>query len=147
MVQTLQAIFERDIKKLHSEISLYNHEANLWKTAPGILNSGGNLALHLVGNLNTYIGRELGGIDYVRDREAEFSSSQIPKEMVLESIDQTLQRVQAALENLQDEQLDHDFPIIIWDHPSTLGYTLIHLAAHLSYHLGQINYHRRLLDR
>ena len=54
--------------------------------------------------------------------------------------------VETGLDNLTEDQLGGDFPMIIWEKPTPADYTLVHLATHLNYHLGQVNYHRRLLD-
>ncbi len=71
-------IFERDLLKLKEEISLYKDENNLWVTEKQISNAAGNLTLHLIGNLNHFIGATLGHTGYVREREKEFSTKNIP---------------------------------------------------------------------
>ena len=63
LIETLELLFTRDLNKLRTEIELYKNEANIWKTERSIANSAGNLCLHLVGNLNTYIGKEIGKTD------------------------------------------------------------------------------------
>lgn len=60
LTNTLVSLFERDLKKLITEIELYENESNIWRIEKKILNSAGNLTLHLIGNLNTYIGKEIG---------------------------------------------------------------------------------------
>lgn len=147
MTATLTAIFTRDLKKLRQEIELYSNENNLWKTAANITNSAGNLCLHLVGNLNAYIGAALANSGYVRNRPLEFSQKDIPRQVLLQMIDDTIPVVEAGLGNISPAQMQQDFPVLIWEQPATYEYTLIHLSTHLSYHLGQINYHRRLLDQ
>ena len=112
----------------------------------GIANSAGNLCLHVVGNLNTYIGAELGKTGYVRQRELEFSLKDIPKAELLSKIDETIRVVEKALNDLTDEQLSEEYPVLVFAEKTSTQYLLIHLATHLTYHLGQINYHRRLLD-
>jgi uncharacterized damage-inducible protein DinB len=143
---TLTALFADGLKKLHQEIAQYEHEAALWKFEKGISNSAGNLCLHLCGNLNAYIGAILGNTGYVRDRPLEFSLRNIPKATLLQKIDDTAAMVQSVLSQLTPEQLAQDFPAVIWNQPAGMDYTLIRLLSHLNYHLGQINYHRRLLD-
>ena len=73
MIEHLKKLFSRDLDRLYNEIASYGNEEAIWKTEKDISNSAGNLCLHLIGNLNTYIGRELGGTAYVRNRELEFS--------------------------------------------------------------------------
>lgn len=146
LVQTLKTLFARDLNKLRAEISAYQQEANLWKVDKNIANSAGNLCLHLVGNLNTYIGKEIGGTDYVRDRPAEFSLKNVPRTELLQRIDTTLRVVEEALDKLSTEYLQKQYPALVFEEATSIEYMLVHLATHLGYHLGQVNYHRRLLD-
>jgi uncharacterized damage-inducible protein DinB len=146
IIQTLKALFARDLTKLRTEISLYSTEANLWKVDKMIANSAGNLCLHLVGNLNTYIGKELGGTGYVRDRDAEFALKNVPRFELIEKVDNTLRVVDLSLDKLSPSDLQKQYPVLVLAEKSTTEYFLIHLATHLTYHLGQVNYHRRLLD-
>ena len=110
------------------------------------MNSGGNLCLHLLGNLNTYIGAELGKSGYVRQRDLEFSMKDIPKTELFEKIESLIEIVDSTFKQLLEEDLKKDYPTEALGYRMTTGYFLIHLLAHLNYHLGQINYHRRLLD-
>jgi uncharacterized damage-inducible protein DinB len=147
MIGTLKALFNRDLDKLKAEIELYKNEDRIWHFENSIANSAGNLCLHLVGNLNTYIGDGLGKSGYVRQRDLEFSLKNIPKQELVQKIDATKIVVKAGLDATSEAQLTDDFPIMIWDKPMGMEYTLMHLLTHLNYHLGQINYHRRLLDQ
>lgn len=146
MTETIQTLLIRDLHQLKREIELYRHETKIWYTEKSIANSAGNLCLHLIGNLNTYIGAALGNSGYVRQRELEFSRKNIPREELLNQLDDTIKMVATAMNHITKEELTNDFPVLIWDQPATIEYTLIHLTTHLTYHLGQINYHRRLLD-
>ena len=145
-IETLKVLFARDLKKLKDEIELYNKEDNLWKIEKNITNSAGNLCLHLIGNLNTYIGREIGKTDYVRNRELEFSLKNISKDELIKKIDETISVIDSSLNKLTDQDLIKEYPVIVFDTATSTEYLLLHLTTHLSYHLGQINYHRRLLD-
>lgn len=147
IIESFIAIFQQDLLRLRKEIESYKSEKNIWKTSEGISNAAGNLCLHLIGNLNTYIGATLGKTGYVRNRDLEFSLKDIAKEELLQKIDATMNVVEASLTGLRPEQLQEAYPLVIWDKPMTTEYTLIRLTAHLSYHLGQVNYHRRLLDQ
>jgi uncharacterized damage-inducible protein DinB len=144
--QPLILIFERDLNKLKEEISLYKDEKNLWVIEKNISNSAGNLALHLIGNLNHFIGAVLGKTGYVRERDLEFSNKNIPKEKILLAIDETITMIKNVLSNVTDEILTGQFPEKKQAQDYPTNFILLHLLAHLEYHLGQINYHRRLLD-
>lgn len=146
LTSTLQALFRRDLEKLKLEISQYQHEQHLWKTESNIANSAGNLCLHLVGNLNHFIGTILGGSAYVRQREREFSDKHVPRQEMLRMVEETMITVEQSLGNITDSKLQEPYPVEVFGYPMTTEYFLIHLAMHLDYHLGQINYHRRLLD-
>lgn len=128
------------------EINSYQNESNLWIINKDIKNSGGNLCLHIGGNLKTYIGAELGKTGYIRNREMEFSEKNIPKEKLIENIKETIIAVTETLEKLNLEDYDKIYPQNVLGYEMTTGFFLIHLFGHLGYHLGQINYHRRLLD-
>ena len=146
LIDTLKTILSRDLLKLKAEIELYKDEKNLWIIDKGIANSGGNLCLHLIGNLNTYIGREIGKTNYVRNRDLEFSRKDVARTELINNIDDTVIVVQDALSKMSQEELDKEYPLLVFDKKTSTEYFLVHLVAHLSYHLGQINYHRRLLD-
>jgi uncharacterized damage-inducible protein DinB len=146
LTQTLKSLFSRELEKLKREIELYKEESKLWIVEKGIANSAGNLCLHLIGNLNTYIGKELGGTGYIRNRDLEFSQKDVPRNELLKKIDETKLVVGKALDTMTDKQLEQDYPAPVFDYKMTTGFFLVHLVAHLTYHLGQINYHRRLLD-
>ena len=138
--------FERDLKKLEEEINLYKKEEDLWKVVDGINNSGGNLALHLVGNLNQFIGKTLGNTDYVRDRDYEFSARNVSREEIIKGINNVSEVIKKTLSTLSEADLEKQFSVKINNHSFTTEEMLLHLATHLSYHLGQINYHRRILS-
>jgi len=145
--ETFIKLFERDINRLEREISAYTNEADLWKLQPGIANTGGNLCLHLVGNLKNYIGKNLGAIAYERNREKEFADKNIPKDQLLKSIIETKEAVLFTLSGLTAEDMAKIYPEEVLGSAMTTEYFLVHLYGHLNYHLGQINYHRRLLNQ
>ena len=146
LIETLKALFNRDLNKLKSEIESYNNETNLWIIDRNIANSAGNLCLHLIGNLNTYIGATLGGSNYIRNRELEFSLKNIPKQELINMIQATLITVTQTIEKITEEQLNIEYPMLVLQEKTSTGFFMVHLTTHLAYHLGQINYHRRLLD-
>ena len=147
IISALLELFKRDLNILSVEINSYSDESNLWVTNSNIKNSPGNLCLHICGNLQHFIGAVLGNTGYIRDRDAEFSKRNVPKEELLNSIDNTKEVILNVLESLSQDELAKDYPIDVFKKKMTTTYFLIHLHSHLNYHLGQINYHRRLLDK
>ncbi|MBP6731258.1 MAG: DUF1572 family protein [Chitinophagales bacterium] len=143
---TLAPFFERDLLRLKDEVASYKNEADLWVVKPHISNSAGNLCLHLIGNLNHFIGATLGNTGYVRERDKEFAEKNIPRARLLADIDAVLGVVKNVLVNLPEEAYEKEFPLPIGNNVMTTQQMLIYIFAHLSYHLGQINYHRRLIE-
>jgi uncharacterized damage-inducible protein DinB len=141
----LTELYERDLNKLRDEIAQYANEDDLWKTGEGISNSAGNLCLHLTGNLKHFFGAIIGNSGYVRDRDAEFANKNISRSEMLADIDVTRNVVLQTLAGMTEEDLDKVYPIEVFGNPMTTGYFVTHLATHFNYHLGQINYHRRLV--
>lgn len=141
----LNTFFENDLTKLATEISLFKDDASVWKTKEGITNSAGNLALHLVGNLNHFIGTTLGHSGYVRKRDEEFSLKDIPREKLISDINDLKETIKNTLPKLSAEDLQKDFSLKIREEVYSTQNLLIYLLAHLNYHLGQINYLRRML--
>lgn len=145
LIEVLKTLFNRDLDRLKDEIELYQNEHEIWYIEKGIANSAGNLCLHLIGNLNAYIGAELGNTNYIRNRSLEFSLKDIPKAELLKKIEETKSVVNSALSSVTEEMLQNEYPLLVFETKMTTEFFLIHLATHLAYHLGQINYHRRLL--
>lgn len=146
LTQILTELYERDLNKLKEEIELYSDETELW-TKPGDLpNSAGNLCLHLNGNLQHFFGAVLGNTGYVRDRDAEFTTQNVPREKMLAEIGSTLNVVKLTLASLSEDDLAKNYPIEVFGRPMTTGWFLTHLCTHLTWHLGQINYHRRIVS-
>ncbi len=146
LIETLKALFTRDLKRLINELELYKNEADTWKVKGQINNSAGNLCLHLVGNLITYIGKELGNTCYVRNRELEFSLTNFPRQELIDKVVNTINVINQTLDNLDEDLLKAEYPVLVFDQKTSTEYLLVHLATHLSYHLGQVNYHRRLIE-
>lgn len=146
LTETLISLFKRDLNKLKIEIELYKNETNLWLLHKDVTNCAGNLCLHIVGNLNAFIGAELGHTGYIRKRDLEFSLKNVPRQKLIEQIESVAVTVESTLTKLTTDDLKKDFPIKVFKEKMTTGFFLVHLSTHLAYHLGQINYHRRLLD-
>ncbi|MEN5086163.1 DUF1572 family protein [Sphingobacterium faecium] len=147
IINTLKALFHRDLNKLISEVKQYKSESDIWKINGQINNSAGNLCLHLVGNLNTYIGRELGKTGYVRNRELEFSSKDISRQELIQMVGNTIEMINQTLDHFDENLLEAEYPILVLDNKTSTEFFLVHLATHLAYHLGQVNYHRRLIEK
>lgn len=141
----LNSFFERDLNKLIEEISLFNKEEDIWKIKPGVSNSAGNLTLHLTGNLKHFIGATLGKTGYVRDRDKEFTLKNIPREKLVEDINEVKKIIKNTLAGLSEEELNKKISFLKQNEEVTKKYMLIYLISHLSYHLGQINYLRRFI--
>ena len=146
LIETLKILFNRDLKRVIKEIEEYNNEVDIWKIKGQINNSAGNICLHLVGNLKTYIGKELGKTNYIRNRELEFSSKNVPRQELIKKVENTIEIITQTLDNLNENILATEYPILVFDNKTSTEYLLIHLTTHLTYHLGQINYHRRLIE-
>lgn len=146
MKTSIIKIFDREIDRLTSEIEQYKDETSLWKVTENISNCAGNLCLHLIGNLNHFIGNIIGNTGYIRQRDAEFNTKDVAKSTLLSEITNAKQVVITALTNLPEEKLQENYPIEKDGIIPSYELMLLHLLWHLSYHVGQINYHRRLLD-
>lgn len=147
LTQTLIALFERDLNRVVDELQLYRNEINIWRIEKGITNSAGNLVLHLIGNLNAYIGNEIGKTGYVRNRAMEFSMKDIPREDLIVQLINTIDVVTSSLNLLTADDYEKEFPMLVLAEKTTTEYFIVHLLTHLNYHLGQINYHRRLIEK
>lgn len=141
----LLEFFTRDLRKLKEEIAAYRDENDLWVVRGEIANSAGNLCLHLVGNLQHFIGATLGHTGYVRQRELEFSTKNVPRQALLDAVDETILMIETTLQRLGEADFEQNYPLEKHGQVLTTGHMLLHLLTHLNYHLGQVNYHRRLV--
>jgi hypothetical protein len=146
-IESISKLFERDLQKLEEEIKSYRNESSIWKTEGDIKNSAGNLCLHLCGNLQHYIGAVLGDTGYNRNRDLEFSAKGIKQAELIDEIQKTKRSVLATLKMINPDILVKDYPSPVFDYAMSTMHFFIHLQSHFNYHLGQINYHRRLLDK
>ena len=148
MKTSLVQLFIRDIEKLQKEIQLYSNDEIFWKIEKDIKNSAGNLAIHLIGNLNHFIGATLGNSGYIRQRDKEFDEKNIPRKLILQQLEEVKETIKKVIISLTEKNLNDEYPINVFKRESmSTEYFLIHLYSHLNYHLGQINYHRRLMDK
>lgn len=140
------AIYLRDIEALKKEINAYSDEKFLWIIDKNIQNSAGNLCLHLIGNLNHFIGHLIGKTEYVRNRDEEFNAKNISRESLIQQLNETAKVVENSLFHLDTEALEKTYPVELAGKSGSTEYYLLFFACHFNYHLGQINYHRRLLS-
>jgi uncharacterized damage-inducible protein DinB len=146
MSPTLLEFFERELLKLREEIGLYADESSIWAVRDGIANSAGTLCLHLTGNLRHFVGAILGNTGYIRQRELEFSLRNVPREELLAGIDEARTDIKNVLQSFSEAHFDKTYPLEKHGQVVSNRYMLLHLLTHLNYHLGQVNYHRRLVS-
>ena len=145
MKEWITNVITRELKALRREIETYPSEEDLWDVRPGITNPGGNLALHLAGNIQYFLGNVLGKNGYVRNREAEFGDKDVPRADLLREIDNAIAAVESGMSKITEADLAKPYPEAVGGVKSTTGAFLAHFATHLAYHLGQVDYHRRIL--
>jgi hypothetical protein len=142
---TLAGFYERDLRKLIEEINLFNNEADLWRTLGSVKNSGGNLVLHLIGGLNYHIGTNMGHTGYVRDRDQEFSRKGVERKVLVEQLETLISMIGKTVNALTPDDLEAGYPMVFDGEKRSNSYMLVQLLAHLNYHLGQVNYLRRII--
>lgn len=145
LTNELAQLFARDLTRVAQQIAAFPDSETLWAVVPGISNSAGNLVLHLEGNLREYIGRQLGGVAYQRQRPLEFSASGLPASDLTSRIEAVRDLVTNTIGGLSEGDIGSHFPEHVFGKPMSTGQFLVHLHGHLNYHLGQIDYLRRLL--
>jgi uncharacterized damage-inducible protein DinB len=145
MKEWITTVITRELKALRREIESYPSDDELWEIPAGIANPGGNLALHLAGNLQYFLGNVLGKNGYVRNRDAEFGNRDVPRAELLREIDKAIEAVQLGMSKIGEADLAEPFPEKVGGVSSTTGAFLAHFATHLAYHLGQVDYHRRIM--
>lgn len=143
ILTSFRTLLVRDLEAMIREIEAYPDEASVWRLPLGINNSAGTLALHCAGNLHHFIGTVLGGCDYRRDRDAEFADRDLPKSEIVARLQQSRAAVEKTLSGVTEEVMEGDFPEPIGGHRQPAVRALAHIATHLAYHLGQVDYHRR----
>jgi uncharacterized damage-inducible protein DinB len=143
LTEQLKGMMLRELKTLRNELLAFEDERQIWSVPPGTTNSAGTLALHLTGNLRHYLGSQFGGTGYLRDRDREFQARDIPRTDLLADIDDAMAEVTTALDAMNEGALGEPYPQEVGGVGLQTGEFLLHLAVHLGYHLGQVDYHRR----
>ena len=140
------SLYAGRVRQLSSSLS----DEQFWHNPYPYGNSFGNLVLHLTGNLNEYVGRQIAGTDYVRDREREFAEAdKFPKEDVLAAFDQAVEMVLSVLEIQTAESLSgkpHDSDGEHFSNRSRFG-VFLHCVSHLNHHVGQMIYLEKELQQ
>ena len=143
--QLLAGFYERDLRRLMDELTFFNSEADLWKVAGTVSNPAGNLALHIIGGMNHHIGANIGHTGFIRDRDAEFARKNVPRTELLEQLEGLIRTINRTLTDMSKDDFEARYPVPFDGKEVANSYLLIQLLAHLNYHLGQVNYLRRLL--
>ena len=138
-------LFSRDLTRLIQELKAFPNDETLWERAPGVKNSAGNLVLHLEGNLREYIGRQLGGVAYSRVRDQEFALAGISRDDLVRRMEDVKELVAKVVSERSDSELARPHPERVLERDVCSRDLLIHLHGHLNFHLGQIDYLRRIL--
>lgn len=141
----LRAVMVRDLRALAREVAAYPDDESPWRPVPGIANGGGTLARHLAGNIRHFVGAVLGGSGYVRDREAEFGARGLTRAALAAEIAEAIAELERVMPSLSAERMAAEFPVEVGGHRFVTARWLTHLASHLGYHLGQVDYHRRMV--
>lgn len=142
-IAILKTLLRRELGAVRREVEAYPDDDSLWRTVPAVPNMGGTLALHIAGNLQHFLGAILGKDGYVRDRDAEFARRNVSRAEILRGLDDAQASVERTLKQLDDLDLQLPYPELIAKRKVNTGVFLAHLAVHLAYHLGQLDYHRR----
>ncbi len=145
IAKELADLFRRDIARLGQQVNGFPDDSTLWAILPGTTNSAGNLALHVEGNLREYIGRQLGGVPYERRRPLEFSSTGLTRGELAGRVTALQTLIPEIVLGLTEQVLDAPFPEEVLGIPLSTRQFVIHLLGHLNYHLGQIDYLRRIV--
>jgi uncharacterized damage-inducible protein DinB len=140
MSQTLAAHYDRVRGKIRVLVEPLSAE-QLWTRPFPFGNSVGHLLLHLTGNLNYYIGTQIAGTGYVRERPLEFADpSERPKDEVLRDFDRAVDLVVATLAAQREGDWSAPYSAVgAEDITDRLG-MFLRCAAHADHHAGQIIY-------
>ena len=141
----IATILLRELRAIERELNAYANEEQVWALPPGLPNSGGTLALHAAANLQHFIGTVLAGTSHVRDRDAEFNRRNVPRTELIEELRRAEDTIRATLPRTDQSTLDSVYPLPVANRRVTTSDFLLHLVAHLAYHVGQLDFHRRIV--
>jgi uncharacterized damage-inducible protein DinB len=143
-LDSLARVLHRDLRAFQRELALFPTEEAVWQVLPGVANSAGNLALHVAGNLQHFVGHALGGTDYRRNRDQEFAQRGLSREELCARLADTEAMLARVLPTLAEADLEAPYPAAPGIAVSAEQW-LLHLATHLAFHLGQAGLLRRAL--
>lgn len=143
---SLETLVTRELRAVKRELEAYPDDASVWRSVPGVPNTGGTLALHVAGNLQHFFGAILGRDAYKRDRDAEFARRDVPRKELIAGIEAAIASVERTLRRLGDDVLAAPYPELIAKRTVPTEVFVLHLATHIAYHLGQLDYHRRVVS-
>lgn len=144
IAQTFIELYTSKIENLKKEISLYPSDEAVWETAPGIINSGGTLCLHLIGNIKHFIGAVLGSSGYIRDRDKEFSERNVLRQKLIQELDEAILIINQTFHDKDDAYFMQEYPTQKFLQNKDINFALVFFLTHFDYHLGQVNYLRRI---
>jgi len=146
MIEIFKTRFIKHLDDLEYELLQFNQEIDLWRTSGTITNTSGNLALHLIGNLNHFVGAQLGGTGYIRQRDKEFTDKNVDRSSILDNLRMTRHMIEKTFDGMHDQDLNKIYQLTTFGENKTVLEVLVFLSGHFNYHLGQINYLRRVLE-
>ena len=144
--RVLANFYERDIRKLIEEVNLFSDEERLWRTQGAVKNSSGNLVLHIIGGLNYLIGATLARTGYVRNRDQEFIRKGVERKDLVAQLEELIPMINETVTALTPQDMEAEYPVFFDEPKTSISYVLVQLLLHLNYHLGQVNYLRRILE-
>jgi hypothetical protein len=146
LLDDISRLLLRELSAFERELLLFPDDETVWKTVPGVTNSAGNLALHIAGNLQHFVGGVLGHNGYTRDRDGEFNARDLTRVELVEELQRAARAVREVVPQLDDDCYDEVFPVtVVPERPMPTGRFLLQLCVHAGFHLGQIGYLRRAL--
>ena len=146
LANDLVTLFVRELETVQREVEMCPDDVALWKTAPGVSNSVGNLAAHLAGNVQHFIGAVLGKSGYVRNRDHEFSRREGTRAEIIADVQNAIDVTRKYLPALSDADYAAEYPEAVGGVKMRTSLFLMHLASHAAFHLGQADYLRRSLN-
>ena len=145
LMHDFSLILVRELDGMAREIQAFPDDASVWQSAPGVTNAAGNLALHLAGNVQHFIGALIGRTGYVRDRDAEFNRRSGTRAELVEELGRARAVVQTVLPGLPSTALEATISHPQLPGPIPAQRLLVHMCAHAGFHLGQAGYLRRFV--
>ncbi|HXR17416.1 MAG TPA: DinB family protein [Terriglobales bacterium] len=140
VASSLASYYEEVRDKVHEWIAPVSTE-QLWRKPYPYGNSIGHLLLHLTGNLNYYIGAQIAGTGYVRDRDREFNESEKkPKEQVLADFDRAIAMVASTIRRQSPADFCASYSAKLEPEAHDRFTVFLRMAAHAYHHVGQIIY-------